>query len=338
MERRSNPGLSLCLCLCLSLCLCLLSPSLTPPAAASALSASAETPTAAPAPVTVTATVDRTEATIGDLLRYTVTVSVAPGTEVSIPALSGRLGDFEIVDFGDVLSPTPGPRPSTTHWYLLRTFAAGGHTIALPPVRYRSGGGDWQTVTANDVGVTIRSLLGDNAGDDIRDIKPPEPVPFNWRPVVIVGGGLLGVLALAAGLFWLLNRPRRARAVAPPPPDAVALAALARLDALRLPEAGRFDVFYVELSAIVRRYLEDRFAVHAPEMTTEEFLTAASRDSRLAAPQKRLLGDFLAEADLVKFARHVPTVAASAAAFEAARRFVNDTRPAVPTESRRAAA
>lgn len=298
--------------------------------------ASAQTPTAPP--VTVHASVDHAVATIGGLLRYTLTVSVTPGTEVSIPALSGRLGNFEIVDFGDVLPSTPGPRPSTAHWYLLRTFDVGEHTIAFPPLRYRSSGGDWQTVVADDVRVTIDSLLGDNAGGDIRDIKPPEPVPFNWRPVTLVGGGLLVILALAAALFVFLNRPRRSRAVPPLPPDAVALAALSRLDAQRLPDAGRFDVFYVELSAIVRRYLEDRFAVHAPEMTTEEFLAAAARDGRLAPPQKRLLGEFLAEADLVKFARHVPTVAASTAAFEAARRFVNDTRPAAPTESRRAAA
>jgi len=289
-------------------------------------------------PVTVQATVDRAEATIGDLVRYTLTVRAAPGTEVRIPALSGRIGALEIVDFGDVLPQTPAPETGATHWYVLRTFDVGEHTISVPPVRYRSAGADWQEATANDVRVAIQSLLGDDQAVDIRDIKPPEAVPFDWRPLAIVGGALVTVLALAAGLFHLLSRPRRARAVAPLPPDAVALAALARLHAERLPDAGRFDAFYVGLSAIVRKYLEDRFAVHAPEMTTEEFLATAARDGRLASAHKRLLGEFLAEADLVKFARLVPTVPASEAAFDAARRFVNDTRPAPAPESNRAAA
>jgi hypothetical protein len=60
-------------------------------------------------------------------------------------------------------------------------------------------------------------------------------------------------------------------------------------------------------------------------MTTEEFLLTTSRDGRLAAPHRRLLGEFLTESDMVKFARHVPTIADSERAFEAARRFVDDT-------------
>jgi hypothetical protein len=60
-------------------------------------------------------------------------------------------------------------------------------------------------------------------------------------------------------------------------------------------------------------------------MTTEEFLVATARDGRLAPAHRRLLGEFLGESDLVKFARHVPTIADSERAFEAARRFVADT-------------
>jgi len=108
----------------------------------------------------------------------------------------------------------------------------------------------------------------------------------------------------------------------------VALAALDALRARKLVEHGAFKDFYSTLSDIVRRYLEDRFHVRAPEMTTEEFLLTTSRDGRLAAPHRRLLGEFLTESDMVKFARHVPTIADSARAFEAARRFVDDTTEA----------
>ena len=114
------------------------------------------------------------------------------------------------------------------------------------------------------------------------------------------------LLALVAVLYRLINRRRRVPAVAPRPVHEVALEALAKLHAARLLEAGRHEEFYVRLSDIVRTYLEARFHLRAPEMTTEEFLQAAQRDPQLTPPQRSLLGTFLSEADLVKFARYVP--------------------------------
>jgi hypothetical protein len=68
-------------------------------------------------------------------------------------------------------------------------------------------------------------------------------------------------------------------------------------------------------------------------MTTEEFLLAAARAGRLAPLHRRLLGDFLVESDLVKFARHVPSIADSERAFDAARRFVDETAVPDPMEA-----
>jgi hypothetical protein len=70
-------------------------------------------------------------------------------------------------------------------------------------------------------------------------------------------------------------------------------------------------------------------------MTTEEFLLTTAREGRLEGGHRRLLGDFLAESDLVKFARHLPTIADSERAWEAAARFVHETSG--PPEELRAA-
>jgi hypothetical protein len=137
-----------------------------------------------------------------------------------------------------------------------------------------------------------------------------------------------------------LRRARRRAAVAPPPPaHQVAADALRALRVRRLPELGEFKEFYASLSGIVRRYLEDRFAVRAPEMTTEEFLAATARSGGLEGSHRTLLGGFLVESDLVKFARHVPTLDDSERAFAAAERFVGETaaRDRLPEEQARAA-
>ncbi len=62
------------------------------------------------------------------------------------------------------------------------------------------------------------------------------------------------------------------------------------------------ESFFVAISAIVRRYLEDRFDLRAPELTTEEFLALAGSASSLSHDHQHLLRDFLRQADLVKFA------------------------------------
>ena len=184
-------------------------------------------------------------------------------------------------------------------------------------------------------------MLGDaNDGTDIRDIAGPEAVPRDLRPWYVAGGALAALIALVLGWRWWRRRRARSEVAAPPrSAHEVAADALRALRARRLAEEGAFKEFYSALSDIVRRYLEDRFRVRAPEMTTEEFLAATARGATLERSQRALLGTFLGESDLVKFARFVPTLADSERALVAAERFVDDTaeREPQPAEDTRAA-
>lgn len=287
------------------------------------------------APVSVRASVDRKEITIGDPIRYTVEVSAAADTEIVIPVLSGAIGEFTISDFGELPVRKDNGRLTTARWYTITSFTTGDHLIPAPKVQYRTPGEELREAEGNEVLVGVTSLLArePNAAD-IRDIKPPEEVPFDWRPYGIAGAAVGAVGLLSWGFFYVLNRPRRAYVVPPRPAHEVALAALNKLRTRRLIEEGKYEEYYVQLSAIVRRYLEDGFHVRAPEMTTEEFLTTAAGDGRLMVTHRRLLAEFLSQADLVKFARHFPTLKDSEAAFEAARRFVEETRPSAPSAAR----
>ena len=86
------------------------------------------------------------------------------------------------------------------------------------------------------------------------------------------------------------------------------------------------DPWYVELSDIVRRYVEERFALRAPELTTEEFLFEAGRSAELSSSHRGLLSDFLERCDRVKFARYTPGADESRQAFEVAERFLAESR------------
>jgi hypothetical protein len=294
----------------------------------------------APPPITVHAAATPDDTTIGTRVRYEVTVDAPPGVEIVTTQPAERIGDMEIVDFGsDGPTPTKDGRVVYHRWWQLVAWSPGHHLLSTPPVQYRATGGELETVSGADVGVTVKSLIA-GAGDaaDIRDIKPPEAIPIDWRPWEWLGAGVLVVVALAWLAWRMLARRERPRLVTPPPPPhVIAMAALDALRARRLVEQGAFKEFYSSLSDIVRRYLEDRFHVRAPEMTTEEFLVASSRDGRLAPAHRRLLGEFLTESDMVKFARHVPALSDTTRAFDAARRFVDETTPTtIVTEQTRA--
>jgi hypothetical protein len=61
-------------------------------------------------------------------------------------------------------------------------------------------------------------------------------------------------------------------------------------------------------------------------MTTEEFLMVTARaGAALQSGHRALLADFLTESDLVKFARHHPTLGDAERAYIAAARFVDET-------------
>ncbi len=161
------------------------------------------------------------------------------------------------------------------------------------------------------------------ATNDIRDIHPPVPLPDLWSWL----GWVLAVLALAgaAGALWRLWRGRRARILAQPPepPHVRARRRLGAALAL-LPDAR---AFCFAVSDALRCYLEERFGLHAPERTTEEFLSELQHSDRLTAAQKQTLGDFLQRCDLVKFARHRPAEPELRELYAVALQLIAETQP-----------
>jgi len=156
--------------------------------------------------------------------------------------------------------------------------------------------------------------------EDIHDIKGLVPLPPEWWWLWLVLAA-----AVAAVTFWLWKRRQQSAAsafVAPPPtPYEIAIRELQRLREENPP----VQEFYTRLSDIVRQYLEGQMGLRAPERTTEEFLYEVSRDQSLSADHRELLGAFLQEADLVKFAKFQPGAEEMRRALEAAEKFVDES-------------
>ncbi len=164
------------------------------------------------------------------------------------------------------------------------------------------------------------------ASVDIREAKPPVPLPSGWA---WIGLGLLAaLLAALAASAWLYWKRRRAQ----PTPEIQIPPHLAARDQLRAALAllGRPEPFCVAVSRIIRVYLERQFDLRAPERTTEEFLEELRASALLSLEQKRSLADFLSRCDLVKFARYEPGEPELRGLYDAAVRLVEETEHATP--------
>jgi hypothetical protein len=284
-------------------------------------------------PVTLVELLDRTNAQVGQRLTLTITATTEPGVDVQMPAIGETLGPFAVRTTQTPLDlPAEGLR-LWMHSYTLETFDSGELEIPALTVTFTDQRDDDPIegeLTTEPIVVNVESLMASNDLTAAIDVKDAVPVPLArsgkwWTTAVIVA--LVAVLALVVLVIILVRLLRnRGLAVKPEPPAHVwALAALDQLEAQGLVEAGRIHEFYVGLTNIVREYIERRFAVHAPERTTDEFLREAQRHPVLGGDHRDALRSFLRSADLVKFAKYRPGPAEIAESSAAARRFVHET-------------
>jgi hypothetical protein len=165
--------------------------------------------------------------------------------------------------------------------------------------------------------------------EDIHAIKPPVEIPSGYWWL------LWAAIAAAAvwGLWMLWKRWRRQKLA--PKPTAVIPPHRKAKDRLRSAEELLSDPyrFCSLVSDVVRVYLEERFNLHAPERTTEEFLNEMRNSTALHPDHKQLLEDFLTQCDLVKFARHEPSQEELRALLESALRLIDETAPVASPEA-----
>ena len=126
--------------------------------------------------------------------------------------------------------------------------------------------------------------------------------PFSWRLVGLAALGVFCLASFALGL-WLTIRylARRVKEHRMSPIER-AWVELDRLLKKGLPGRGKYKDFYVELTMVVRRYVQRKYGIKAPHLTTEEFFAELQNSNTQTLDNSNTLRKFLESADLVKFA------------------------------------
>ena len=240
------------------------------------------------------------------------------------------LGDLTI--FGQT---NGGRRLISRNWvvdsvlYEAATFELDSAFVETLPLGLVSAG---DTVIAGTppVFVTVISLVPEDA-ESIRDITPLAEFPgSSWLWFVIPL-----IIALAIAAWYWRKRHREEEEIdqdyepeSEIPPYVEALERLRQLETMDLTDPEILKPFYVELSELLRNYLERRADVPALETTTRELIDRLQQSIDSSIVSKELIGEIraiLTHADLVKFADMHPASVSGAGAIGMTRHTIDET-------------
>lgn len=193
--------------------------------------------------------------------------------------------------------------------------------IKIAPFKIEQGE---QAVTTAELLLQVVSTLGE--GDDrvaVEGQSALQPGRDWWLQASVA----FLVLLLLLGFFWWRRRPAPAVVLPVEVPVPAHVKALRALGLLQQPVTeAEVDRFYVEVSQVLRVYLEDRFGLHAPTRSTEEFLIELESGGSLGSDHRQSLRNFLQQCDLVKFARLHPDTTVHQQTLQVASTVVTETR------------
>ena len=274
-------------------------------------------------PVAATLSAPDSHFTVGDPVQLTLAVTHPAGYQVILPQIAPTWGDFTVVSQSPATTTANGDGTETTTATIdTRLFQSGSFSTPALELSVTDGQGNLQAVTAAPAAVAIASVL--QASDaELRDIKPQAslPLPVAWPWIL---AGLAVVSALAAAIVWRARRHKVA--VDNRLPHEVALDGLALIEAMRLPEQGRFKEHTTLVSDTVRVYVERRYDIPALERTTGEIRPDLKRTD-MTPEVMALLIAFLQESDLIKFSEYTPDAESADRLLARARMIVEATKP-----------
>ena len=278
---------------------------------------------------------------IADQIRYGVTIEdVKAGEKIALPDFSAASNDTLTILGGwqlDTLVNGKAVRSRNAKAaarLLRKPFALKASIVLVPfeeghyalpdvPVIRES-----DTLVFKGLEMDVKTMPVDTATFEIHDIKGQILYPVTFKELLPwIGGGLLAA-ALIALAVWLIVRASKRKAEALKPKDPAYIVALRELDKYRSDKYWAPDkqkAFYSGITDALKFYMDERFGVDAPEMTTAELFDALKSDKDITPEMYSSLKELFERADFVKFAKHIASEQENAAALPLAVRFVTTT-------------
>lgn len=278
------------------------------------------------------ATLNKTSIVIGEQTLLNLSIRFHAKDSIGFPKLADSIGSkIRIVSFKADTAFDKGDASIETinRHYTITAFDSGTYTI--PSYAFKMPVGVMQT---DSLLLDVKTVAVDTT-KAFYDIKQPLIINYtfwdwlrdNWK---LVTGILAGLIVGGGVIYYLLKRPKKEVVVEEVKPDIpLHIQVLQKLDEIKNKQLWQHDQvkqYYIELSDVVREYLEKRYKIQAMEQTSEEIF-ASLRHMDIASEDRNLLRQLLVLADMVKFAKEKPAAHENEKSMENAVAFVKDTQP-----------
>jgi hypothetical protein len=237
---------------------------------------------------------------------------------------------LEVIEKGKIDTITNGDVVTYKQRLLITGFDSGVFKIPSFYFALRSSAGDSFYIQSDSLNILVQTVAVDTT-QAFKPIKNIIYVKASWLDYLwyIVGGVLLlaGIVVLTV---YLARRKKPVPVIPEGPKETLqeeALRLLNELEAKQLWQNDKIKEYYVDLTAIVRGYIESRFLTAALELTTDELLQKVQVQRELM-PHYTLLSAILHTADMAKFAKAQPLPQEHIDAIDKARQFIKGTTPA----------
>ncbi len=232
-------------------------------------------------PATVTLDADQKEISISERLNLAISIAVDEDYDIRLPGFGEKLEQFGIVDYHTTQPELiENNRKKISRSYVLEPFLSGDYTIPPMVVTFWKKGepeAGAHKIETSEIKIKVNSLLPEDLkAVKLNEIKPPVRFPRSYIIWIWAGIAAAVVVIGIAATTVILKKRNKAGGEGSSlrrPAHELAYEALQKLVGEDLPAKGEIKLFYQRISAILRRYIENRFRLHAPEQTTEEFLS-----------------------------------------------------------------
>ncbi len=278
--------------------------------------------------VQVSVNVDPQEIPFHRQSAFTITVEAPADVDIRLPEMVDKFGGLNVygVPKRDV-EGLKGNRQRITETYKLDPIFIGYYPIE--PVEVSVG--ESEKIRVASPGIRVRDLTEEEtiAAEYFEDIAGPIEVRMALAKKWWFWCGLAVLVIAVAALLVVFYRRRGGKEKEEIRATAweIAYNRLRRLDEQQLIKSNDYEQYYVQLSSILRYYIEDRFELRAPEETTPEFLGEAAQSGRVSQEHQVLLAGFLRHSDRVKFARYTPKIEQMETSMSQVLQFVDETVP-----------
>lgn len=276
---------------------------------------------------------DRKEILLGEQSTMVITMKALATDSAALPVIGDTLvKEVEVLSRTKVDTNYTGDESTQlvlTQEYVLTSFDSGHHVI-----KPLTGAINGDSIQSNPFLISVMTVPIDTA-KGIYDIRGIAAAPFSltewlmenwyWFAIGIVLTAIIVIVALQ--LSKEKKRPVVVKKTPKRPPHEIALERLGKLEESGLWQQGKIKLYYVELTEILREYIEHRFHFPALEQTTDEIIQSMRHTPGFSTDQIDQIKRLLFLSDLVKFAKENPVGAENEANFRLVKEFILTTKP-----------